>query len=158
MNKLNRNEWIAVFASVGLMTYVFFSDPLVGLFSSNSTSQDNQRVMNSQTSLESREVTVGTGEIAEPGDKITAHYVGVLPDGQVFDSSYERGSSVSFTLGVGQVIRGWDEGVQGMREGGKRQLKIYPEYGYGANAVGAIPPNSTLIFEVELIDVEKQGQ
>ncbi|MBX4181481.1 FKBP-type peptidyl-prolyl cis-trans isomerase [Candidatus Parcubacteria bacterium] len=103
----------------------------------------------------SQEVSVGSGAIAEPGDKLTVHYVGTLPDGKVFDSSRDSGTPFSFTLGAGQVIRGWDEGLQGMREGGKRVVTIAPDYAYGEQGVGPIPPNSTLVFEVELLKVEK---
>ncbi|MBX4206514.1 FKBP-type peptidyl-prolyl cis-trans isomerase [Candidatus Parcubacteria bacterium] len=102
-----------------------------------------------------RDAAVGSGAIAEPGDIVTAHYVGRLPDGKVFDSSRDRGVPISFMLGAGQVIKGWDVGLQGMRVGGKRVLTISPDYGYGAQAVGAIPANSTLVFEVELLDVKK---
>jgi len=83
------------------------------------------------------------------------HYVGTLSDGKVFDSSLDRNTPFSFTLGVGQVIRGWDEGFSDMQVGGKRLIIVAPDYGYGEQGVGTIPPNSTLIFEVELLDVEK---
>src|SRR3990167_7858117 len=89
------------------------------------------------------------------GDNLTVHYVGTLPDGKVFDSSLDRNAQFSFTLGVGQVIRGWDEGFSGMQVGGTRLIIVAPDYGYGEQGVGTIPPNSTLIFEVELLDVEK---
>ncbi|MEK7227452.1 MAG: FKBP-type peptidyl-prolyl cis-trans isomerase [Patescibacteria group bacterium] len=102
-----------------------------------------------------RDISVGQGPIAEKGDRLTVHYVGTLPNGQVFDSSRDRNTPITFILGVGQVIRGWDEGVLGMREGGKRILTIAPDYGYGAQNAGPLPPNSTLVFEVELLNVEK---
>ncbi len=151
MKKLNIGEWIAIGVGLGLITYLFFSGPLTNFFQSEM--QIDNQAENQNVTV--REVTIGTGEIAEPGDIITAHYVGTLADGRVFDSSRDRGVPISFTLGVGQVIKGWDEGLQGMRSGGKRVLIISPEYGYGAQAVGPIPGNSTLTFEVELVDVAK---
>ncbi|MES2214325.1 MAG: FKBP-type peptidyl-prolyl cis-trans isomerase [Patescibacteria group bacterium] len=100
----------------------------------------------------------GQGDVAVAGDMVTVNYVGTLPDGKVFDSSIDRGQPFTFQLGVGQVIRGWDEGFVGMRVGGKRKLTISPDYGYGAQTVGPIPANSTLIFEVDLLKVEHPAQ
>lgn len=103
--------------------------------------------------LSIQDTLVGTGAEAKTGDTVTVHYVGKLTDGTTFDSSVDRGEPFTFTLGAGQVIRGWDEGLVGMKVGGTRMLTISPEFGYGANAVGPIPANSTLIFEVQLISV-----
>jgi len=100
---------------------------------------------------------VGDGVLAETGDTISVHYVGTLEDSRVFDSSRDRNTPFRFTLGTGQVIRGWDEGLVGMRVGGKRILIISPEFGYGGQGVGTIPPNSVLQFEVELLDAEKSA-
>ena len=102
------------------------------------------------------DITVGTGATAATGKTVKVHYTGWLTNGKKFDSSIDRGEPFAFSLGAGQVIKGWDEGVAGMKVGGKRQLKIPPELGYGARGAGnAIPPNSTLIFDVELLDVGK---
>ena len=102
------------------------------------------------------DITVGTGAAAAAGKTVKVHYTGWLTNGKKFDSSLDRGEPFAFSLGAGQVIKGWDEGVAGMKIGGKRQLKIPPELGYGARGAGnAIPPNSTLIFDVELLDVGK---
>ena len=102
------------------------------------------------------DITVGTGATAAAGKTVKVHYTGWLTNGKKFDSSLDRGEPFAFSLGAGQVIKGWDEGVAGMKIGGKRQLKIPPELGYGARGAGnAIPPNSTLIFDVELLDVGK---
>ena len=99
-------------------------------------------------------VTEGSGAIAQIGQKVELHYTGKLTDGSVFDSSVKRGQPFSFTLGQGQVIKGWEEGILGMRVGEKRILTIPPDLGYGARGAGsAIPPNATLVFEVELLDV-----
>lgn len=98
---------------------------------------------------------VGTGVEAVAGKKVTVNYLGTLTDGTKFDSSYDRGTPFSFTLGAGEVIAGWDQGVAGMKVGGKRKLTIPASLGYGAaGAGGVIPPNATLIFEVELLKVE----
>lgn len=97
----------------------------------------------------------GTGAIAKTGDRVSVHYTGWLEDGTRFDSSRERQQPFQFVLGAGSVIRGWDEGVQGMRVGGRRRLLIPPELGYGAREVGGvIPANSTLVFEVELLSID----
>lgn len=96
----------------------------------------------------------GTGAEAAAGAQVTVHYTGWLTDGSKFDSSLDRNQPFQFALGKGQVIRGWDEGVQGMKVGGKRKLTIPSQLGYGAaGAGGVIPPNATLVFEVELLEV-----
>ena len=99
---------------------------------------------------------MGRGDEATPGQTVVVHYRGTLEDGQQFDASYDRGTPFSFPLGAGRVIKGWDEGVAGMKVGGKRKLVIPSDLGYGSRgAGGVIPPNATLIFEVELLDVKK---
>lgn len=116
--------------------------------------------------LQRIEVREGDGAVASSGMEVTVHYTGWLYDenatdqrGGKFDSSVDRGEPFTFLLGAGRVIRGWDEGVAGMRVGGTRVLMIPPEYGYGRKGAGsAIPPNASLVFEVELLDVrETQG-
>ncbi len=111
--------------------------------------------------LHFEDTTVGSGAAAQAGNKVTVHYTGWLHDasapnerGSKFDSSKDRRDPFKFDLGAGMVIRGWDEGVQGMQVGGTRVLRIPPELGYGARgAGGVIPPNATLVFEVELLAV-----
>ena len=108
--------------------------------------------------LQYEDTTSGTGAEAKSGQQVTAHYTGWLYEGgragRKFDSSKDRNDPFLFSLGAGMVIRGWDEGVQGMKVGGTRRLVIPPQLGYGARgAGGVIPPNATLLFEVELLDV-----
>lgn len=101
------------------------------------------------------EVVIGAGAEATAGQEVTVHYTGWLAGGQKFDSSKDRDDPFVFSLGKGQVIKGWDEGVQGMKVGGTRKLTIPSALGYGARgAGGAIPPNATLVFEVELLATE----
>ena len=97
---------------------------------------------------------VGKGAEAVNGKSVTVHYTGKLTDGTKFDSSVDRKEPFSFTLGAGQVIKGWEQGIVGMKVGGKRKLTIPPALAYGSNAVGAIPANSTLVFDVELLEVK----
>ena len=109
----------------------------------------------SDTALQLEDLEEGNGAVAEKGRTVSVHYTGWLTDGRKFDSSKDRGQPFDFPLGAGHVIRGWDEGVVGMREGGRRKLTIPPEMGYGARgAGGVIPPNATLVFEVELLKVK----
>ena len=112
------------------------------------------------TTLQTTDTVLGTGATATAGQRITVHYTGWLYDvkaadkkGAKFDSSVDRGQVFSFTLGVGSVIKGWDQGVAGMRVGGKRTLIIPSSLGYGANAQGSIPANAALVFDVQLISV-----
>jgi peptidylprolyl isomerase len=102
------------------------------------------------------DLAIGDGKAAKAGDMPSVHYVGTFPDGKKFDSSRDRNTPFMFTLGAGQVIKGWDEGIAGMKEGGKRKLIIPPNLGYGDRGTGGgiIPPNATLIFEVELLKVK----
>ncbi|HVT75096.1 MAG TPA: FKBP-type peptidyl-prolyl cis-trans isomerase [Candidatus Paceibacterota bacterium] len=104
--------------------------------------------------LEIYDETVGGGAEATAGKTITAHYVGFLTDGTKFDSSVDRGQPFSFKLGAGQVIKGWDTGIQGMKVGGIRRLVVSPDLAYGNQAIGSIPAGSTLVFEVQLLDVK----
>jgi len=101
------------------------------------------------------DVKVGSGELAVTGSRVTVHYTGTLENGKTFDSSLGS-EPFSFVVGYGEVIPGWDEGVKGMKVGGKRKLIIPPRLGYGAGGAGeAVPPNATLLFDVELLDIEK---
>lgn len=97
---------------------------------------------------------VGSGEAAKSGDTVVVHYTGTLLNGTKFDSSLDKGEPFSFVLGAGRVIQGWEQGILGMQVGEKRKLTIPPSLAYGANAVGPIPANSTLVFEVELLEIK----
>ena len=111
--------------------------------------------MKTASGLEYIETEPGTGVQAEAGKTVSVHYTGKLQDGKVFDSSISRGEPIMFQLGKGKVIKGWDEGIALMKVGGKAQLIIPPQLGYGERgAGGVIPPNATLLFDVELVDVK----
>jgi peptidylprolyl isomerase len=102
------------------------------------------------------DIRVGNGEAAKEGSRVLVHYTGWLTNGTKFDSSVDAGQPFKFTIGNGEVIKGWEEGLTGMRVGGKRQLRIPPDLGYGAQGTpdGPIPPNATLIFDVQLLGVQ----
>lgn len=104
--------------------------------------------------LKTEDTLVGTGSAVKSGDTVVMHYTGKLTDGVKFDSSLDRNEPFETQIGVGQVIKGWDEGIIGMKVGGKRKLTIPPEMGYGDQQVGTIPPNSTLFFDVELLEIK----
>ena len=118
---------------------------------------ENQDIQNENQGLQIEVLTEGVGEEVKSGDNVSVHYTGILEDGSKFDSSLDRGSPFVFTVGIGQVIKGWDSGILGMKVGEKRKLTIAPELGYGATGTpgGPIPPNATLIFEVELLSINK---
>lgn len=109
--------------------------------------QDNQQ-------LKSSDIKLGTGAVASSGKTVTVNYIGTLTDGKKFDSSYDRKQPFTFTLGQGEVIKGWDQGVVGMKVGGERKLTIPPSLGYGSQATSGIPANSTLVFDIKLVSVQ----
>ncbi len=151
MKTLDTNEWIAVIVSVFVVGFFFiFGQSLISLFNNS-----NSKSMVTTPQVISTDTVIGAGQTATDGDRVVVHYTGHFVDGKVFDSSVTRGEPFQFVLGRGQVIKGWDEGIVGMRVGGKRTLSIPPELGYGANDYGPIPGRSTLIFDVELLKVEK---
>lgn len=119
-----------------------------------STGANMANITTTANGLQIEDQTVGTGKETKSGDTVTVNYLGTLENGTKFDSSYDRNQPFTTQIGVGQVIQGWDEGIVGMKVGGKRKLTIPPALGYGSQAAGSIPANSTLIFEVELLGVK----
>ncbi len=121
---------------------------------SNTMSDDDNKAVTTASGLKYVVLNEGTGATPKTGQTVVVHYTGTLEDGTKFDSSRDRGQPFSFKLGVGQVIKGWDEGLSTMKVGDRRKLTIPPELGYGARgAGGTIPPNATLIFDVELLKI-----
>lgn len=180
MKSLNTRQWVATGLGVIAAAILFFGGTIwdtlksaaapelvsrtnnvaaVGAESSaklSASSTSSMQNISKTEGLEIYDIKEGEGAEAKAGKAILAHYVGTLTDGTKFDSSVDRGQPFEFTLGVGQVIQGWDLGIQGMKVGGVRKLVIAPELGYGARGAGnLIPPNSTLVFEVQLVAVEQ---
>ncbi len=181
MKKLTFGEWVAVVIAVVVVSYFFFfngtifsfspdANPAAGLESgiigntATTTSTSTATMTNNSSSIPGVQITdtvVGTGTEATAGHTVVVNYTGKFADGTIFDSSIPRGTPFDFQLGAGQVIQGWDQGIVGMKEGGKRTLVISPEMAYGAAGVKnpytgeqVIPANATLIFDVELLDVQ----
>lgn len=158
---MNKNTWVAVVASIFVVGFFLFGGTIVNLFSNTGDqSAATQRIMMNGDATEGagslviQDVMVGTGAEAVAGSKVSVHYTGALTNGQKFDSSLDRGVPFEFVLGSGSVIPGWEQGIAGMKVGGKRVLVIPPQLAYGAQAIGnVIPANSTLVFEVELVGV-----
>jgi|SRR5579872_1036191 len=161
MKNLNTRQKIAVAVSLVVVGFFFlYGQTIITFFQIGQL--PNSQVVATSTSAQSvpavtiQDVQPGTGTVAETGDTVTVNYVGMFTNGQVFDSSIARNQPFTFTLGAGQVIPGWDQGLVGMKVGGKRILTVPPELGYGSTDYGPIPANSTLVFQVELLSVQKQ--
>lgn len=144
MNIKKRNETIAIAVALAAVGVLFFWSKG---FTSKINPNDNNKMQNENIAGDV------TGDTAKTGDIVTVHYTGTLENGTKFDSSLDRGQPFEFTLGVGQVIKGFDKGILGMKIGEKKRIVISSEDGYGSAAVGSIPPNSTLIFDVELLGI-----
>ena len=146
-------------SAVYALTFVLAVTVLAFGMTISAGAEEKKKMSDTQTTESGLQYVIieeGTGDKAVPGKKVKVHYSGKLEDGTEFDSSYKRGQPIEFTLGAGQVIKGWDEGIALMKVGDKRQLIIPPELGYGAAGAGnVIPPNAVIIFDVELVDVEK---
>ena len=138
-----------------LLSLLVFAAALFSQSSSTGPTKVTGDPVTTKSGLKYYDIKAGTGETATSGKTVRVHYTGWLTNGKKFDSSVDRNQPFEFGLGRGMVIKGWDEGVAGMKIGGKRQLHIPPELGYGARgAGGVIPPNATLIFDVELLGVK----
>lgn len=167
MRPLSRNEKIATAVSIAAIAVIFYGPSIWNYIVGEKTVAQETPVtrniasttpdmvnISSLSGLAVYDMVMGTGTEAVAGKTLVAHYVGAFTDGMLFDSSMIRGEPYEFVLGAGKVIRGWELGLVGMKEGGIRRLVISPEYGYGAQPIGQIPANSTLIFEVQLVDVK----
>src|SRR5579859_4192230 len=147
---MTRRLWLTVVALAGLGVMLANTSP-----GSAQDKKEKKKVVTTKSGLKYEDLKEGTGAEAKKGDTVEVHYTGWLTDGKKFDSSLDRGKPFEFKLGAGMVIKGWDEGVAGMKVGGKRKLMIPPELGYGARgAGGVIPPNAELVFEVELLAIK----
>ena len=148
-----RNQRIAIIVII-LLIIAASSYYIYQLNASSPIRTGDTEMKTTNSGLQFQDLEVGTGAEAKPGDKVSVHYTGWLEDGTKFDSSLDRNKPFEFQLGTGMVIKGWDEGVVGMKVGGKRVLLIPPDLAYGASgAGGVIPPNATLKFEVELLAI-----
>jgi FKBP-type peptidyl-prolyl cis-trans isomerase len=160
-------QGVAVAVGIAVVLLFFIFNPFMAQTSSMETNDQSAALggdvqntpaaaplqQTNPSQLVAQDEKIGTGEVAQAGMLVTVHYTGKFQDGGVFDSSVGK-QPFQFVLGGGQVIAGWDQGLQGMKVGGKRLLIIPPSLGYGAQQVGPIPPNSTLVFEVDLLKVE----
>ena len=162
MSQKHLIQGVAVIAAVVVVGVFFYLLPMQTKTDMDSGTQafGNEAPAQGESSVGAnglviRDDVVGTGAEATAGALLTVNYVGTLSNGTKFDSSYDRNQPFQFKLGEGRVIKGWEQGFAGMRVGGKRTLVIPPELGYGAQGIGPIPPNATLVFEVELLEVSK---
>lgn len=152
---MNISTGIAVaLAVIVALSFMFLGSWVFAPFESAPAEAFPTETQANQGTLMVTDEVEGTGAEAVAGMTVTVNYVGRLEDGTIFDASANHGGTFSFTLGAGEVIAGWDQGILGMKVGGKRHLTIPPELGYGARPVGPIPANSTLLFEVDLVSVQ----
>jgi FKBP-type peptidyl-prolyl cis-trans isomerase len=158
MRKLSKREWVAVAAAVVFVAYTLFGGNIINLFQQNSMNQDSSAAAANATQSNGgviiNDVTIGTGAEVKSGQLVSVNYILSLSDGTVIQNSKDFGKPFQFTLGAGQVITGWEQGFAGMKVGGVRTIIIPPELGYGDKQTGPIPPNSTLIFSIELLDAK----
>jgi len=164
MKKLSRNEWIGVIITlIVVIGGMLFGNTLFKPLGDAPQNSEGNKVASDGVGLSSnvlpdglmiQDFAQGEGTEVKAGDTVAVHYTGMLSDGKKFDSSVDRNKPLIFTIGGGQLIKGFDEGVVGMKVGGKRRLIIPPDLGYGSNPVGPIPANSTLVFDVELISIK----
>jgi FKBP-type peptidyl-prolyl cis-trans isomerase len=142
------------YSVVKILSFTFCFIIAITNFSSCTKKSTELREITTSSGLKYIDEVEGTGESPKTGYKVTVHYTGTLEDGTKFDSSRDRNQPFTFKIGMGQVIKGWDEGVMTMKVGGKRKLIIPPHLAYGSTGIGdKIPPNSTLVFEIELLEI-----
>lgn len=163
MEKSSIARWVVICLAIGALLYGFYhlftyksTNTISESLDSTESENSNNSMENTSNAMAGLKVTVlqeGSGAMANSGDTVTVNYLGTLADGTKFDSSYDHGTPFSFQLGAGTVIKGWDFGVLGMKVGEKRKLEIPSDLGYGPDGYGLIPGNATLIFEVELLNV-----
>ncbi len=160
MQRLSKKEWVAVAVAGVFVAYTLFGGHIINLFQATNTMSENSTAnVNTNDSVETAggvvitDVTVGTGVEAKAGNKVSVNYILSLSNGTVVQNSKDFGNPFEFTLGAGEVIPGWEQGFAGMKVGGVRTIIIPPDLAYGPNQVGPIPPNSTLVFTIELLDV-----
>jgi FKBP-type peptidyl-prolyl cis-trans isomerase FkpA len=149
-------QWSYAFLGASLMLCLACSESDANSQDKDKKDKKEEKVITTKSGLKYVELKEGTGDEAKAGQIVEVHYTGWLKDGTKFDSSKDRNEPFKFPLGAGRVIKGWDEGVAGMKVGGKRKLIIPPELGYGKRGAGnAIPPDAELTFEVELLGIKK---
>lgn len=153
---MSKNTIIAFIVVVSVLVGTFIAlSKKPTLIAPSTITNSPQKETKKMTELKIEDLVVGTGREVKAGDTVVMNYLGTLTDGTKFDSSYDRGLPFTTQIGVGQVIQGWDKGVPGMKIGGKRRLSIPSALAYGSRGAGAvIPPDSDLIFEVELVDIK----
>lgn len=159
MRKLSKGEWVAAAVAVVFVSYTLFGANIMSFFQKNTMNEESQTaavvksgVVQDPSGVKTEDIVVGQGAEVKQGDRVSAHYVLSLSGGTVIQNSKDMGVPFQFTLGAGEVIPGWEKGFAGMKVGGVRTITIPPELAYGANQAGPIPPNSTLVFVVELVE------
>lgn len=161
MKKLSKKEWVATAVAVALVAYLFFAGDIMSLMNRNASAGAMLNDLNG-ISLDSgvliNEIVSGQGVEVKEGDLLTTHYILSLSDGTTIGNSRDFGVPFSFVLGAGEVIPGFDEGLKGMKVGGVRTIVIPSELAYGETGQGPIPPNSTLIFTIELLSIESSAE
>jgi FKBP-type peptidyl-prolyl cis-trans isomerase len=146
---------VVLIGIIGVLYFISSSKSQTTMAKNNSAKKGSANVTTTPDGLIIEDIVVGTGRQVYANDTVKINYRGTFTDGKEFDSSYKRNEPFVTPIGVGQVIKGWDEGVVGMKVGGKRKLTIPPALAYGSQGIGSvIPPNATLIFEVELLGIQ----
>jgi len=142
-------------AIIVILIFTFLIAKLSNLKTTSTTSNSNTaQVSDTAGKLQVEDIKIGTGSAVKAGDDVVMEYTGTFPNGKVFDSTSIHGQPFETVIGVGKVIPGWDQGIPGMKVGGERKLVVPPNLGYGSTQVGSIPPNSTLIFDVKLLEIK----